>query len=301
MAAALLAAYLLMLGETAAAGWRHLSLRRAHRRAARPAGAGQQHGDLQCGSLLRRRTVSVIRQAAAGVRVLAGAGLEAVLIGGAAGVALLGPALALRAAGRPPQPALEPALALTAAFVAAHLWLRVTRRQHDPILLPVTLLLCGLGWTVVTRARLDLLPRAYMATGIGLFLLVWMAHARWVRWLERYRYLCMAFGLGLLAATALYGREVNGAKLSLGTDQVHFQPTEAVKMLLAIFTAGLLAERRSCSSWAGRATATRADTICATWRRSSWSGASRRCCSSSRTTWARRCSCSGSSPFSCTP
>src|SRR5207249_10858441 len=54
----------------------------------------------------------------------------------------------------------------------------------------------------------------------------------------------MALGLGLLGATAFFGRDVNGAKLSLGTDQFHFQPTELVKMLLAIFTAGLLADRK---------------------------------------------------------
>lgn len=176
--------------------------------------------------------------------VLIGAGAEVALIGGAAGAALLGPALALHAAGRPLRPYLDPAVALTAAFVLVHLWLRLARRKHDPILLPVTLLLCGLGWTVLTRTRIDLLSHAYMASALGLFLLVWMSHARWVRRLERYRYLCMLLGLGLLAATAFYGREVNGAKLSLGTDRFHFQPTEAVKMLLAIFTAGLLADRK---------------------------------------------------------
>lgn len=170
--------------------------------------------------------------------------VELALIGGAAGVALLGPALALSAGGRAIGTRMEPVLWLTGAFVLAHLWLRLTRRQNDPVLLPVTLMLCGLGWTMLARTRSDLMPRASLAAGIGLFLLLWLAQARWVRRLERYRYLCMTLGLGLLAATVFYGREVHGAKLSLGTDQFHFQPTEAVKMLLAIFTAGLLADRK---------------------------------------------------------
>jgi cell division protein FtsW (lipid II flippase) len=234
--------------ECLAGGWRRWTLHRHHRRA----------GRLETVSLTARPGEAISGTAAAGpragarawrfvgtsVRTLGRIGLEAALIGGAAGVALLGPALALEAAGRPLRPALEPAIGLTAAFLLVHLWLRLARPNHDRLLLPLTLLLCGLGWTVLTRTRIDLLPRACAAAGIGLFLLVWLAHARWVRRLERYRYLCMALGVGLLAATAFFGREVNGAKLSLGTDQFSFQPTEAVKMLLAIFTAGLLADRK---------------------------------------------------------
>jgi peptidoglycan glycosyltransferase len=257
MTATLLAAFLLISLEAAGTAWHRWSLRRAHRRAVReePALTPRKEGGgirlFPCPPGLRIAFSRCVRAAKtlaglllALIRALAGALLEVALIGGAAGAALLGPALALQAARRPLLPHLGPAVGVTAAFVLVQLWLRLARPRHDPILLPVTLLLCGLGWTVLTRTRLDLLPHACMASGIGLFLLVWMAHARGVRRLERYRYLCMVLGLGLLAATAFLGREVNGQKLSLGTDQFHFQPTELIKMLLAVFTAGLLADRK---------------------------------------------------------
>ncbi|HLY65036.1 MAG TPA: FtsW/RodA/SpoVE family cell cycle protein, partial [Chloroflexota bacterium] len=49
---------------------------------------------------------------------------------------------------------------------------------------------------------------------------------------------------GLLVVTAIFGREVNGARLWLGFGPFQFQPAELMKLLLVIFMAAYLEERR---------------------------------------------------------
>src|SRR5262249_35412001 len=51
-------------------------------------------------------------------------------------------------------------------------------------------------------------------------------------------------GLLLVAATLVFGREVNGAKLWLDFGFFRFQPSELLKVLLVIFLAGYLDDKR---------------------------------------------------------
>jgi cell division protein FtsW (lipid II flippase) len=48
----------------------------------------------------------------------------------------------------------------------------------------------------------------------------------------------------LLVVTAIFGREINGARLWLGVGPFQFQPSELMKVLLVIFMAAYLEERR---------------------------------------------------------
>src|SRR5581483_12043632 len=59
-------------------------------------------------------------------------------------------------------------------------------------------------------------------------------------------------GLGLMAVTAAFGREINGSRLWLGVGGYNFQVTEAMKLLLVVFLAGYLADRRLLLSAPGR-------------------------------------------------
>ncbi|MCL5946669.1 MAG: FtsW/RodA/SpoVE family cell cycle protein, partial [Chloroflexi bacterium] len=63
-------------------------------------------------------------------------------------------------------------------------------------------------------------------------------------WLSRFKYTFALAGFLLLLATALFGREVNGARLWLGFGPLQFQTTELMKVVLVIFMAGYLEERR---------------------------------------------------------
>ena len=68
------------------------------------------------------------------------------------------------------------------------------------------------------------------------------------RVLERYRYLCGALALGLLAVTiaSSYATHtvINGARVWIRVGGLSFQPAELAKILLVLFLAGYLRERR---------------------------------------------------------
>ncbi|MDI7252877.1 MAG: FtsW/RodA/SpoVE family cell cycle protein, partial [Actinomycetota bacterium] len=62
-------------------------------------------------------------------------------------------------------------------------------------------------------------------------------------------------GLALLLSTIFFGREVNGARLWLILGPLRFQPSELAKILLAVFFAAYLAERKELIAGAGRVVA----------------------------------------------
>ena len=65
--------------------------------------------------------------------------------------------------------------------------------------------------------------------------------------LRHYKYTWALAGTLLLIITFLFGREVNGARLWIFLGPIGFQPGEAIKVVLVIFIAGYLAEKRpSC-------------------------------------------------------
>ena len=63
--------------------------------------------------------------------------------------------------------------------------------------------------------------------------------------LRHYKYTWAAIGIVLLAATLVFGYEVNGARLWIDLGPVSVQPGEFLKIVLVIFIAGYLAETRT--------------------------------------------------------
>jgi cell division protein FtsW (lipid II flippase) len=63
--------------------------------------------------------------------------------------------------------------------------------------------------------------------------------------LRHYKYTWAAAGAAALLATFLFGKEVNGARLWLDFGPVQVQPGEFIKVVLVIFLASYLAERRT--------------------------------------------------------
>jgi cell division protein FtsW (lipid II flippase) len=124
-------------------------------------------------------------------------------------------------------------------------WRAATR---DPLLYPITVLLCGWGLIEVTRLQQNFLRRQMTWVGVGMVALLLIAALpyRWY-WLRRFRYLWLFSGLGLLGLTIVWG--VNplgvGDRLWLSVGRLlYFQPSEALKVLLVIFLASYLAEKR---------------------------------------------------------
>lgn len=126
-----------------------------------------------------------------------------------------------------------------------------TRRflpRHDPYLLPIAYLLSGWGLAIIWR----------LAPGFGLRQTLWLAVSTavmlfivWLpgdlRWLRRYRYTWFVIGLALTALTLFIGVNPAGFGAALwlgGAFGVFLQPAELLKLLLVVFLAAYLADRR---------------------------------------------------------
>ena len=135
-----------------------------------------------------------------------------------------------------------------ALYVAAHVVARLTVPRADPYLLPIAALLTAIGVTEIYRLEPDDAFRQglWIVIGVGLFSAVLVAFRRDYRRLETYKYLCGLGALVLLILPALpvIGTTVNGARLWVRVGGLQFQPGELAKILLIVFLAGYLREKR---------------------------------------------------------
>lgn len=145
--------------------------------------------------------------------------------------------------------------------LGAHLVLRGFGHRGDPFLLPIVAAMGGIGLIMLSRlpqelAGLDALglgmaPTQLLWFGVGLTVMVGVAVGlRDDGFLRHYKYSWGLFGAVLLTATLVIGTEVNGARLWIYIGPIGFQPSELIKMVLAIFLAGYLAETRAVLSQA---------------------------------------------------
>jgi cell division protein FtsW (lipid II flippase) len=140
------------------------------------------------------------------------------------------------------------ALALGGLYLVAHLVVRRTAPLADPALLPLAALLTAVGLTVIYRldpvdARKQMV---WVAIGIGvLSAVMW-----WLRWdyrtLERYKYVLgiSAVALLLLPSVPGFGQRINGVRLWVEIGPVQFQPGEVAKILMIVFLAAYLRDKR---------------------------------------------------------
>jgi cell division protein FtsW (lipid II flippase) len=149
------------------------------------------------------------------------------------------------------------------AFVI-HVILRNRASEADPMILPIALVLNGLGLSMIYR--LDLGTIANGGTELfGSKQIIWtviaMAAAAAViiyvpshLFLRRYVYVSMFIGIALLLAPSLpiIGRSINGARLWIGIGPLTFQPGELAKIALTVFFAGYLVTRRESLALTGR-------------------------------------------------
>jgi len=149
--------------------------------------------------------------------------------------------------GEPPTGLLGFAGVMVALLVGSHLAVRRLAPNADPVILPVALLLNGLGYTMIARLDVKLAGLQAVWTGIGVAAFVGtLLVVRRARDLERYRYTCLAVGLALLLIPLVpgLGRNINGARIWIRIGPIGFQPGELAKIVLAVFFASYLVERR---------------------------------------------------------
>lgn len=130
-------------------------------------------------------------------------------------------------------------------LIVAHAALSVVRFKGDETLLPLVALLSGVSLLLLEylNPAEERLQFGWLALGLLLMMIV-IVGLRDFAVLQRYKYTAAAAGIGLLVVTALFGREINGARLWLGVGPFQFQPSELMKLLLVIFMAAYLEERR---------------------------------------------------------
>lgn len=145
--------------------------------------------------------------------------------------------------------------AVGALFVAAHLTVRRLTPGADGTLLPLAALLDGVGFVFVSRLDEDLAAAQTIWTGVGIgvFILT-LVVVKEVRSLERYRYTFALVGIVTLLLPVIpgLGREVNGARLWVRLGPLNFQPAEIAKVVLVIFFAAYLIEKRELLAVATR-------------------------------------------------
>jgi cell division protein FtsW (lipid II flippase) len=132
-------------------------------------------------------------------------------------------------------------------FGLAHYATRKLAASADGTLLPLAGLLNGVGYVFIARLDEDLagLQATWTAVGIGAYILT-LAFVRRTRDLESYRYTFMFIGLGLLLLPLVpsVGRTINGARIWVSLGPLNFQPGEFAKIVLAVFFASYLVEKR---------------------------------------------------------
>jgi cell division protein FtsW (lipid II flippase) len=171
--------------------------------------------------------------------------LAAVLTSGAYALASLG-----RSASLPAN--IVPFLIIIVGLLAvAHVATRRLAPGADSILLPLGGLLNGIGYVFIARLDSDLaaLQAVWTALGVGAFVGT-LVLVRRMRDLERYRYTFALIGIGLLLMPLLpvLGRNINGSRLWVRFGTVTFQPGEFAKIVLCIFFASYLVEKRELLS-----------------------------------------------------
>ncbi len=132
-------------------------------------------------------------------------------------------------------------------LVAAHVATRVLAPAADGVLLPIALLLNGLGYVFIARLDEDKAAQQAGWTALGvLAFIATLVVVRRVRDLERSRYTFALAGLALLLMPLLpvVGHTVGGARLWVRLGPASFQPGEFAKIALAIFFAAYLVEKR---------------------------------------------------------
>jgi cell division protein FtsW (lipid II flippase) len=133
----------------------------------------------------------------------------------------------------------------------------------DPVLMPVALVLNGLGFVMIFRlapyeAYNDYAPHlagyetVWTLLGIGAYVLTLLVVHR-SRDLERYRYLLLFFAIGLLLMPLVPhlgdpAENLGAVKLWVKLGPISFQPVEIAKILLVIFFASYFVEKRELLS-----------------------------------------------------
>ncbi len=138
-------------------------------------------------------------------------------------------------------------IALLGLLLSAHVATRMLAPGADSTLLPLAVLLNGIGYVVIARLsdRLAGLQTTWTLIAIIAFVLTLVVVQR-PSDLARYKWTFLFIGAGLLMLPLVpgVGTTSGGARIWVSIGPVNFQPGEFAKIALALFFAGYLADNR---------------------------------------------------------
>ncbi len=132
--------------------------------------------------------------------------------------------------------------------LVAHMANRWLAPRANAVILPLAVLLNGIGYVVIARWDPGQAQgqAAWAALGVMLYVLTLLV-VRYSRDLERYRYLLLLVA-GIFLVAPLFFSPIYGARLWVHFGSLSFQPIEFSKILLCIFFASYFAENKEMLS-----------------------------------------------------
>jgi cell division protein FtsW (lipid II flippase) len=140
-----------------------------------------------------------------------------------------------------------------------HFWLNFTRPRADQVLLPIVAVLMAIGLVMIQRLEPALVEAIsedfagiarkqviWLALGV-VALLITVTFVQDLNLLRKYKYTFAFLGIALVAATLVFGSDAgsgSGVKLWFNFGFFQFQPSELLKVLLVVFLAGYLDDKR---------------------------------------------------------
>jgi cell division protein FtsW (lipid II flippase) len=117
------------------------------------------------------------------------------------------------------------------------------RARRDDVLPALAVMVSALGLATVARLSGELAHKQeiWLAVSLGLVIALGPAFDGFRR-LAAFKYVWVLGSILLFGLVAVFGQEVNGAKLWIAIGPVQYEPVEIIKLLIVLFMAGYLAE-----------------------------------------------------------
>lgn len=134
-------------------------------------------------------------------------------------------------------------LALLAAASFAWVLRAPLAARRDDLLPAMAVLISALGLATVARLSSDLAHRQeiWLLLSLGIAIAAGPTFDSFRRF-SAYKYVWVLGAIVLFALVAIFGQEVNGAKLWIRIGPVQYEPVELIKLFIVLFMAGYLAE-----------------------------------------------------------
>lgn len=141
--------------------------------------------------------------------------------------------------------------AMIILVVIAHIATWILAPRADATILPLAVLLNGIGFIIISRLNTDQAQAQALWSALGIAAFIGtMIVIKKVSTLHRYRYTFAFLGLFsiLLPEVPGLGQEIYGSRLWISIGSLTFQPGEAAKVFLTIFIASYLSDTKELLS-----------------------------------------------------